>query len=134
MTNQAANDLASEFAAKKIRQRVNDPKVADLLIPKNHGFGTRRLPLNLSWALPFWSQLFHKTKGKASSKQYSESLVTITKRRNFTFVLQPKNDISVEIQTRYYIFGFDVINTWHCIIYIDIISNYILYLSSIFIS
>ena len=40
LTNQAANDLASEFAAKKIRQRVNDPKVADLLIPKNHGFGT----------------------------------------------------------------------------------------------
>jgi cation diffusion facilitator CzcD-associated flavoprotein CzcO len=31
--------------ARKIRQRVKDPKVADKLIPKNHGFGTRRLPL-----------------------------------------------------------------------------------------
>src|SRR4029079_11200393 len=28
-----------------IRERVKDPKVADKLIPKNHGFGTRRLPL-----------------------------------------------------------------------------------------
>ncbi|GGC37806.1 cyclohexanone monooxygenase [Siccirubricoccus deserti] len=40
-----ANALASEFMAKKIRQRVRDPKVAEKLIPRNHGFGTRRLPL-----------------------------------------------------------------------------------------
>ena len=45
MTDEKANALATEFAAKKIRQRVKDPKVADLLTPKNHGFGTRRLPL-----------------------------------------------------------------------------------------
>ena len=31
--------------ARKIRQRVKDQKVAEKLIPKNHGFGTRRLPL-----------------------------------------------------------------------------------------
>jgi len=31
--------------ARKIRQRVKDPKTAERLIPKNHGFGTRRLPL-----------------------------------------------------------------------------------------
>ena len=31
--------------ARKIRQRVKDPRVAEKLIPKNHGFGTRRLPL-----------------------------------------------------------------------------------------
>ncbi len=40
-----ANALISEFVARKIRQRVKDPAVADKLIPKNHGFGTRRLPL-----------------------------------------------------------------------------------------
>lgn len=45
MIDQEANDLASEFIAKKIRERVRDPKIADLLIPKNHGFGTRRVPL-----------------------------------------------------------------------------------------
>jgi cation diffusion facilitator CzcD-associated flavoprotein CzcO len=30
---------------RKIRERVNDPALAELLIPKNHGFGTRRVPL-----------------------------------------------------------------------------------------
>ena len=45
MVDEEANRLASEFVAKKIRQRVHDPKIADLLTPKNHGFGTRRLPL-----------------------------------------------------------------------------------------
>src|ERR1700719_386895 len=39
------NALISDFVARKIRQRVKDPKVADKLIPKNHGFGTRRVPL-----------------------------------------------------------------------------------------
>ena len=40
-----ANAAISEFIARKIRGRVNDPKVAEKLIPKNHGFGTRRVPL-----------------------------------------------------------------------------------------
>jgi cation diffusion facilitator CzcD-associated flavoprotein CzcO len=40
-----ANDTISAFVARKIRERVNDPAVADKLIPKDHGFGTRRVPL-----------------------------------------------------------------------------------------
>lgn len=44
-TNKAANDLFSEFIAKKIRERVHDPATAEKLVPKNHGFGTRRVPL-----------------------------------------------------------------------------------------
>lgn len=44
MTDRAANDEVSKFVARKIRERVHDPKVADLLIPKDHGFGTRRVP------------------------------------------------------------------------------------------
>ncbi|KAK5048210.1 hypothetical protein LTR84_005880 [Exophiala bonariae] len=40
-----ANKLYSDFMENKIRQRVNDPVVAERLIPKNHGFGTRRVPL-----------------------------------------------------------------------------------------
>lgn len=43
--NHEANALYSAFHEKKIRARINDPKVADLLIPTNHGFGTRRTPL-----------------------------------------------------------------------------------------
>jgi cation diffusion facilitator CzcD-associated flavoprotein CzcO len=44
LTDHKANALFSEFVARKIRQRVHDPKVADKLIPKHHGFGTRRVP------------------------------------------------------------------------------------------
>ncbi|KAH8695733.1 hypothetical protein GQ44DRAFT_694960 [Phaeosphaeriaceae sp. PMI808] len=44
-TDKAANELFSKFIAKKIRGRVDDPEVAEKLIPKNHGFGTRRVPL-----------------------------------------------------------------------------------------
>jgi cation diffusion facilitator CzcD-associated flavoprotein CzcO len=45
LINETANAAISEFIAGKIRQRVKDPKVADRLIPKDHGFGTRRVPL-----------------------------------------------------------------------------------------
>ncbi len=45
LSNREANALMSDFVARKIRQRVKDPATAEKLIPKNHGFGTRRLPL-----------------------------------------------------------------------------------------
>ena len=45
LIDREANKLVSDFVAKKIRQRVKDQKTADRLIPKNHGFGTRRVPL-----------------------------------------------------------------------------------------
>ena len=44
LIDREANRLMSEFVADKIRQRVKDPKVAEMLIPKDHGFGTRRVP------------------------------------------------------------------------------------------
>ena len=43
--NEEANAAISDFIARKIRQRVKDPKVAEKLIPKDHGFGARRVPL-----------------------------------------------------------------------------------------
>jgi cation diffusion facilitator CzcD-associated flavoprotein CzcO len=45
LTDRKANAAISDFVARKIRQRVKNPKVAEKLIPRNHGFGTRRLPL-----------------------------------------------------------------------------------------
>ncbi|HEX3882210.1 MAG TPA: NAD(P)/FAD-dependent oxidoreductase [Stellaceae bacterium] len=45
LTDREANALASDFIARKIRQRVKDPAVAEKLIPKNHGLGMRRVPL-----------------------------------------------------------------------------------------
>ena len=45
LVDRKANALISDFVARKIRERVKDPAVAKKLIPKNHGFGTRRVPL-----------------------------------------------------------------------------------------
>ena len=45
LRNKEANALMSDFVARKIRARVNDPAIAEKLIPKNHGFGLKRLPL-----------------------------------------------------------------------------------------
>ncbi len=45
LTDRKANATISDFVARKIRQRVKNQDVAEKLIPKNHGFGTRRLPL-----------------------------------------------------------------------------------------
>ena len=49
LTNREANAIVSDFVARKIRQRVKDPKVAEKLIPKDHGFGTRRVPMETSY-------------------------------------------------------------------------------------
>ncbi len=45
LTDREANRLMSEWLANKIRGRVKDPVVAEKLVPKTHGFGTRRVPL-----------------------------------------------------------------------------------------
>ena len=45
LVNPEANKAMSRFVADKIRERVNDPEIAEMLIPSDHGFGTRRVPL-----------------------------------------------------------------------------------------
>jgi cation diffusion facilitator CzcD-associated flavoprotein CzcO len=45
LIDRKANATISDFVARKIRQRVKNQETAEKLIPKNHGFGTRRLPL-----------------------------------------------------------------------------------------
>lgn len=44
-TDPKANKLYSDYVAAKIMARVDDPVIAQKLIPKSHGIGTRRLPL-----------------------------------------------------------------------------------------
>ena len=39
-----ANEDYAEFVRNKIRERVKDPVVAEKLVPKNHMFGSKRLP------------------------------------------------------------------------------------------
>jgi len=49
MIDERANALLSEFVARKIRSRVKDQALAEKLIPTNHGFGTRRVPLETNY-------------------------------------------------------------------------------------
>ena len=44
-TDEAANAEFSAYIADRIRRRVNDPAVAEKLIPRDHGFGVQRVPL-----------------------------------------------------------------------------------------
>ena len=41
----AANEDYGAFVRNKIRERVHDPEVAEMLVPKDHPFGSKRLPL-----------------------------------------------------------------------------------------
>lgn len=43
--DEAANREMSDYVAARIRRRVKDPATAEKLIPKDHGFGMQRLPL-----------------------------------------------------------------------------------------
>jgi len=45
LIDKAANDTITDFMRRKIRSRVREPELAEKLIPTNHGFGTRRVPL-----------------------------------------------------------------------------------------
>ena len=47
--DETANREMSEYIAERIRQRVHDPAVAEKLIPKDHGFGLQRLPLETDY-------------------------------------------------------------------------------------
>lgn len=49
LSNPEANKYVSEFVAQKIRSRVKDPQVAEILIPKDHGFGMKRVPLETNY-------------------------------------------------------------------------------------
>lgn len=47
--DEQVNEYVSNFVRERIRERVNDPEVAENLAPKNHGFGTRRVPLEANY-------------------------------------------------------------------------------------
>jgi cyclohexanone monooxygenase len=49
LVNKEANDTASEFCREKIRAIVRDPAVAELLAPKDHPIGTKRLCLDTNY-------------------------------------------------------------------------------------
>lgn len=48
-TDEAANAEFSAYIADRIRRRVHDPVVAEKLIPRDHGFGVQRVPLETNY-------------------------------------------------------------------------------------
>jgi cation diffusion facilitator CzcD-associated flavoprotein CzcO len=48
-TDADANAEFSEFVANKIRSRVKDPELAEKLIPRDHGFGMKRVPMETGY-------------------------------------------------------------------------------------
>ena len=48
-TDEKANAELSEYMAERIRGRVTDPVVAEKLVPKDHGFGVQRVPMETNY-------------------------------------------------------------------------------------
>ncbi len=48
-TDEEANAEFSEWMADRIRERVDDPVTAEKLIPRDHGFGVQRVPLETNY-------------------------------------------------------------------------------------
>lgn len=48
-TNEEANAEFSAYIADRIRRRVKDPAIAEKLIPRDHGFGVQRVPMETNY-------------------------------------------------------------------------------------
>lgn len=49
LLSRESNGYLADFVARKIRQRVNDPAVAEKLVPKDHPFGAKRVPMETNY-------------------------------------------------------------------------------------
>jgi len=48
-TDEEANAEFSDYIADRIRARVDDPAIAEKLIPRDHGFGVQRVPMETNY-------------------------------------------------------------------------------------
>ena len=53
LRNRDANDIASDFVRRQIRAMVNDPATADLLTPKGHPIGAKRICVDSGYHATF---------------------------------------------------------------------------------
>ena len=51
--DEQVSEEISEFVREKMRARLKDPRLCDILIPKDYGFGTHRVPLEVSFLETF---------------------------------------------------------------------------------
>lgn len=71
-SDEDASEGVSEFVRQKMRERLNDPKLCDLLIPKDYGFGTHRVPLESGYL-----EVFHRPNVEIVSVK-SNAIVAVT--------------------------------------------------------
>src|SRR5437879_6310144 len=57
--DEAANAEFSAYIADRIRRRVKDPEVAETLIPRDHGFGIQRVPLDTNYFAAYTRDTLH---------------------------------------------------------------------------
>ena len=48
-SDEDASEQISEFLREKMRARLKDPRLCDILIPKDYGFGSHRVPLEVGF-------------------------------------------------------------------------------------
>jgi acetone monooxygenase (methyl acetate-forming) len=48
-SDEDASEQISEFVREKMRARLKDPRLCDILIPKDYGFGSHRVPLEVGF-------------------------------------------------------------------------------------
>lgn len=53
VTNRTTNEMVSEYLREKIRETVEDPDVAEKLVPRDHYYGTKRPPLHTDYYKTF---------------------------------------------------------------------------------
>ncbi len=99
--DEAANAELSEYIAERIRRRVKDPKVAELLIPKDHGFGVQRVPLETRYFEAYNRPNVHLVDLKAAPLARVTEKGLVTK--------GPEGEREYEFDVIVYATGFDAI-------------------------
>ncbi len=80
-----ANAEISAYIADRIRQRVKDPALAERLIPKDHGFGIQRLPLETNYFETYNRDNVELVDSKATPIERITPTGLCTRERTFDF-------------------------------------------------
>ena len=78
LLSKESNKFIADFVANKIRQRVNDPAIAEKLIPFDHPFGAKRVPMETQYYETFNRENVHLVDLKeAPIEEFTEKGVRI---------------------------------------------------------
>ena len=79
LLSRESNQFLANFVAKKIRERVKDPIVAEKLIPVDHPFGAKRVPMETNYYESYNQDNVHLVDIKSIPiKEFTETGVTLS--------------------------------------------------------